>query len=51
MANRRKVLTEETKQSIVSDYEDGMKVLDIARKHDVSINSIYRWVNKEKEGK
>ena len=33
----------DTKVAVVKDYFSGMKVTDIARKHDVSRESVYTW--------
>ena len=43
---KRKRFTEEKIISILKEHEGGARVLDLARYHGVSENTIYRWKSK-----
>ena len=45
--SKRRKFSEELKKFIVSEYESGkFSVLELSKLHDVSFQSIYRWVYK-----
>ncbi len=39
-----KYVSEETKQAVLEDIKNGMKVSDAVLKHNVNCKSIYRWM-------
>lgn len=43
---KRKLFTEEQIITILKEHEAGAKVPDLARRHGVAENSIYRWKSK-----
>ena len=45
----KKKFTVEQKLSAIKDYEAGMKVEKICRKHDINPNTFYKWKAKYEE--
>ncbi len=40
--------TDEFKEQIVALYNSGKKVLKLSREYDISVPSIYKWINESK---